>query len=171
MASPAFHSAFRKYHRWLGFFLAGVMTLYALSGVLLIFRTTDVLKFEQTEQKQLAPGLSGDALGPELRLRGFKVNEETTTLITFKEGQYNKESGLATVTRKDYPAAIAKVVGMHKATTNSPLFFLNIAFGAALLFFSVSAFLMFMPRVPQFKNGLKIAAGGFLLALLVVIFS
>lgn len=171
MASPAFHKTFRKYHRWLGFLLAGIMALYSLSGVLLIFRTTEFLQYDQIEQRQLAPNLSGEELGSELRLRGFKIKLETPTLIRFEEGEYNKENGLATVTKKDYPAPIAKIVGMHKATTNSPLFFLNIAFGAGLLFFSVSAFLMFIPAVPQFKNGLKIAAGGFVLALLMVLFS
>ncbi len=123
MANPGFHSAVRKYHRWLGFFLAGVMALYSVSGALLIFRTTDFLKYEQTEQKQLAPGLNGEALGPELRLRGFKVNQENEQSITFKEGNYNKQTGLATVTKKDYPKPIGKIVDMHKATTNSPLFF------------------------------------------------
>ena len=34
----------RIIHRYLGFFLAGIMTVYALSGVLLIFRSTDFLK-------------------------------------------------------------------------------------------------------------------------------
>ena len=48
MASPKLHMAFRKYHRWLGFFLAGIMAVYAISGILLIFRPTDFLKFEQT---------------------------------------------------------------------------------------------------------------------------
>lgn len=171
MASMAFHSSVRKYHRWLGFFLAGIMSLYAASGVLLIFRTTDFLKYENTQQRQLAPGLTAKDLGPELRLRGFTAEQVTQDLITFKEGQYNKQTGLATVTVKKYPTPIAKVVDMHKATTNKPLYALNIMFGVSLLFFSVSAFLMFLPKIPQYKNGLKIAGGGFLFALLVVLFS
>lgn len=31
----------RVYHRYLGFFLAGIMAVYAISGVVLIFRDTD----------------------------------------------------------------------------------------------------------------------------------
>lgn len=37
-------SRFRVYHRYLGFFLAGIMTIYALSGTIMIFRTTDFIK-------------------------------------------------------------------------------------------------------------------------------
>jgi uncharacterized iron-regulated membrane protein len=35
---------FRVIHRYLGFFLAGIMALYALSGIVMIFRDTDFLK-------------------------------------------------------------------------------------------------------------------------------
>ena len=69
------------------------------------------------------------------------------------------------------PKPLAKLVKLHKATTNSPLFFLNISFGLALLFFVISAFLMFMPKLPFFKNGVKISLAGALFALLVVIFA
>jgi uncharacterized iron-regulated membrane protein len=33
----------RIFHRYLGFFLSGIMTVYALSGVVLIFRDSDFL--------------------------------------------------------------------------------------------------------------------------------
>ncbi len=170
MASMKFHNAFRKYHRWLGFFLAGIMFIYAVSGVLLIFRTTDFLKYEQTEQHQLASGLNGDALGQQLRMKGFRVAAETADRIEFPGGYYDKQTGNAEVTKKDYPLVLSKLVKLHKATTNSPLFLLNIFFGLGLLFFVVSAFLMFLPKVPVFKEGLKIAGIGAAVALLVVIF-
>ena len=139
MASMKFHNAFRKYHRWLGFFLAGIMFIYAVSGVLLIFRTTDFLKYEQTEQHQLAPGLNGDALGQQLRMKRFRVAAETADRIEFPGGYYDKQTGNAEVTKKDYPLVLSKLVKLHKATTNSPLFLLNIFFGLGLLFFVVSA--------------------------------
>lgn len=170
MASMKFHNAFRKYHRWLGFFLAGIMFIYSVSGILLIFRNTDFLKYEKTEQHQFAPGLSGEGLGQQLRMKGFRVESENVERIEFPGGYYNKQSGNAEVTRKDYPLVLSKMVKLHKATTNSPLFFLNIFFGLGLLFFVISAFLMFLPKVPVFKEGLKIAGVGALVAVLVVIF-
>ena len=58
MASARLSQSCRKYHRWLGFFLAGIMAVYAISGILLIFRTTDFLKYEKTTTYSLAPALS-----------------------------------------------------------------------------------------------------------------
>ncbi|KXI30412.1 PepSY domain-containing protein [Paraglaciecola hydrolytica] len=171
MASAKFHNSFRQYHRWLGFFLAGIMAVYSVSGVLLIFRTTDFLKYDYVSEHQLAPNLSSKDLGQNLKLRKFKVEAETPQNIVFNEGEYDKTTGIAKVTKKDYPAPLAKLVKLHKANTNSPLFFLNITFGLGLLFFVISSFLMFMPRAMTYKNGLKIATGGVVFALIVVIFS
>lgn len=171
MASPKFHNTFRQYHRWLGFFLAGIMAIYSVSGILLIFRSTDFLKYDYVTEQQLAPDLDSHALGQQLRIRNFKVESESSQRLMFKEGEYDKTTGIAKVTRKDYPLPLAKLVKLHKANTNSPLFWLNISFGVGLLFFVISSFLMFMPKAITYKNGLKIAGGGFLFALLVVIFS
>ncbi|GAA6186297.1 MULTISPECIES: hypothetical protein [Alteromonadaceae] len=170
MASPKFHNAVRKYHRWLGFFLAGIMGIYAVSGTLLIFRKTDFLKYPQVEERQLDKGLNGKSLGKQIALKGFAVESEVDDMVVFNQGQYNKLTGEVVINKKDYPAPLAKLVKLHKATTGSPLFFLNISFGIGLLFFVVSAFLMFMPKLPMFKSGVKIAAAGAVFAILVVMF-
>lgn len=170
MASPKFHNGFRQYHRWIGFFLAGIMAVYALSGILLVFRSTDFLKFEQHYEKQLSANLNGKALGESLKLKGFKLLSEGSDTIEFRQGQYDKASGIATYSKMDYPFPLNKMVKLHKATTNSPLYILNISFGVALLFYVVSAFLMFMPKALVYKNGLKIAGVGFLFAVLMVLF-
>jgi hypothetical protein len=171
MASPKLHNTFRKLHRWLGFFLAGIMAVYSVSGILLIFRSTDFLPFQYTEERQLAQNLDVATLDVTLKLRDFKLLSDTPHKVIFNHGNYDKSTGLATVSKKDYPAPLAKLVKLHKANTNSPLFFLNITFGLALLFFVISAFLLMMPRTLPFKNGIKIAAAGFVFAMLVVIFS
>ncbi len=168
--SLANSQTFRKYHRLLGFFLTGIMTIYALSGSLLIFRGTDFLKYDQVVERQLTPNLPASELGTALRLRGFTATSESEKTIEFKEGTYNKASGLAVMQINDYHPVLQKMVKMHKATTNSPLFFLNLFFGASLLFFAASSFLMFLPKAPQFKTGIKVAAGGALFAVLVVVF-
>ena len=171
MASTQFHNSIRKYHRWLGFFMAGIMAIYAISGVLLIFRNTDFLQFPQTEIHQLEPGLKKELVAKQLRIRNFKVESEIAGVIVFNSGQYDTHTGEALIQTVDYPMPLAKLVNLHKATTNSPLFFLNISFGVALLFFVISAFLMFMPKLPLFKNGVKISLAGALFALLFVIFA
>ena len=52
---------FRILHRYLGYFLAGVMMIYALSGITLIFRKTDTFKVSIEKEMTVAPGL--DAIG------------------------------------------------------------------------------------------------------------
>lgn len=170
MASAKFHNTFRQYHRWLGFFLAGIMAVYATSGILLIFRSTDLLKYEYTTVHELDTQLSPKALQDALHVKGLKILDQDESEIRFNYGAYQKVTGEAIVTKQDYPLVLRKLVSLHKATTNSPLFVLNITFGVVLLFFVISAFLMFMPKAKLFKNGLKIASAGFLFALVVVMF-
>jgi len=57
---------------------------------------------------------------------------------------------------------------LHKATTDSPLFFLNIFFGASLLFFVLSSFWMFLPNTTVFKKGMIFTAAGLVLTLLMI---
>lgn len=170
MASPQFHNTLRKYHRWLGFFLSGIIFIYAVSGTLLIFRKTEFLKFPQIESQQLQTGLTSSELSKVLAVKDFQVITETESKITYTQGQYDKNTGTATIETKDYPLVLAKLVKLHKATHKSPLYFLNIFFGTALLFFVISAFFIFMPKLSVFKNSMKIAGVGALFALLVVIF-
>ena len=44
MSQSNLNTTMRIYHRYLGFFLAGIMAVYAISGIVLIFRDTDFLK-------------------------------------------------------------------------------------------------------------------------------
>ena len=46
MSKSNLNKTMRVYHRYLGFFLAGIMAMYAISGIILIFRDTDLLKSE-----------------------------------------------------------------------------------------------------------------------------
>jgi hypothetical protein len=56
----------RILHRYLGFFLAGIMFIYAVSGVVMIFRETSFLKTEAITEKQLEPNLGAGELSPTL---------------------------------------------------------------------------------------------------------
>ena len=71
----------RTYHRYLGFFLAGIMAVYSISGIILIFRETSFLKSDVHKVQTLKPGLSSEELGKELHLRGFKPD---TTIVGAK---------------------------------------------------------------------------------------
>ena len=157
----------RVIHRYLGFFLAGVMAMYAISGIIMIFRETNFLKKETVETRQLAPNLTGGELSPQLRM-GVKVEKKEGDVLYFEQGNYNQETGVATVKKMKLPFVLEKMERLHKATTNSPLYFFNIFFGLSLLFFVLSAFWMFLPGMPVFKKGVYYAFGGMVLTLIIL---
>ena len=59
----------RLLHRYIGYFMAGIMAVYAISGVLLIYRDTDFLKKEKKIEKKLVFFFFTDKLGKELKTR------------------------------------------------------------------------------------------------------
>jgi len=159
----------RLYHRYLGFFLAGIMAVYAVSGITLIFRDTDFLKQEKQVEKKLEPNISGEELGRAMRMRDLKIEKEEGDILTFKQGTYNKATGVASYTTKELPRFVEKLTQLHKANTRNPLFFLNIFFGLSLLFFVVSSFWMFMPGTSVFKKGMYFTLGGIALVLIMLL--
>ena len=158
----------RIYHRYLGFFLSGIMAVYALSGMIMIFRNTDFLKVETKYERQLSPGLSAAKLGEEIKIRRLKGVEDSEQEIVFAEGVYNKETGQASYTLKALPVVLKKMEDMHKATSDQPLFYLNLFFGASLLFFVVSSFFMFLPKSKTFRYGIYYAVAGLGLTVVMV---
>jgi hypothetical protein len=158
----------RIYHRYLGFFLVGIMAVYAVSGMLLIFRDTDFLKREKTITKEVGPNLPGEELGRALRMRDFKIEKQEGDVMYFKSGTYNVRLGVAEYKSKQLPAVLDKMTKLHKASTSQPLFFLNVFFGLSLLFFVISSFWMFLPSSDTFKKGMYFTLSGLLLALLLL---
>lgn len=158
----------RIWHRYLGFFLAGIMTVYALSGIVMIFRQTDFLKKDKTYERTLQPNMPIPELGREIGIRDLKIDKEEGALLTFKQGTYNKETGMVKYTTKELPYILNKMTKMHKATTKDPFFYLNIFFGLSLLFFVISSFWMFMPSTKIFRKGLYFTLAGLALAFLLI---
>ena len=162
------HKRMRVYHRYLGYFLAGIMAVYAISGLTMIFRDTDFLKKETQVERQLKPNMKTEELGRELRMRDFKIEKEEGDVIRFQEGTYNKSTGVASYTSKEWPAFIEKLTRLHKASTKEPLFFLNVFFALSLLFFVISAFWMFLPKTTIFKKGLYFMLAGVVLTIILL---
>jgi hypothetical protein len=158
----------RIWHRYLGFFLAGIMAVYAISGVVLIFRNTDFLKQEVVKERQIAAGLSPEEAGKVLRIKKFSVERTEGETIYFPGGSYNAESGAAVHTVKELPYVLGQMTHLHKANTKDPLYYFNIAFGTALLFFVVSAFWMFMPGSKILRKGIYFSVAGLVLTLILL---
>jgi uncharacterized iron-regulated membrane protein len=165
---PTVHNSMRIYHRYLGFFLAGIMAIYSLSGIVLIFRDTDFLKQEKTMQQQLQPNLNADALGKAIKIRDFKITSVNGDVQNFKNGSYNAATGAVSYTVKSLPRMLERLIKLHKANTRDPLFYLNVFFGVSLFFFVISSFWMFMPRTSIFKKGLYFTLAGILLTVLML---
>lgn len=160
--------AFRVVHRYLGFFLAGIMIVYAISGIVLTFRNTDYLKSENHIEKTLKPNIAAADLGRALGMGRFRVDKEEGDLLYFQGGTYNKKTGVADYKEKKLPILLEKMNNIHKMHSGHPLFWLGIFFGISLLFFAVSAFWMFRPTTSVFKKGLYFTAGGIVLTLILL---
>jgi hypothetical protein len=170
MSSKAtIHNSMRIYHRYLGFFLAGIMSIYALSGIVLIFRDTNFLKQEKQVNQQLKPGLSAEDLGKAIRIRDLKIESANGAVQKFKTGTYDTVTGAVSYTIKTLPKLVEKLTHLHKASTKDPLFYLNIFFGVSLLFFVISSFWMFMPKTTIFKKGLYFTLAGIVLTLVLLL--
>ena len=159
---------FRVVHRYLGFFLAGIMIVYAISGIVLTFRNTDYLKKEIHINKTLEPNISSDNLGKALGMGRFKVDKEEEGVLYFQGGSYNQKTGVADYSIKELPILLENMNKIHKMHSGHPLFWLGIFFGVALLFFAVSAFWMFKPTTSVFKKGLYFTFGGVVLTVILL---
>ena len=158
----------RVFHRYLGFFLVGIMAVYAISGVVLIFRETDYLKKEKQVEKQLEVNLQAHEVASKLKIKNFQVAKNEGEVMYFKEGTYNSSTGLASYTVKELPYVLGKMTHLHKATTKDPLYWLNIFFGGSLLFFVISSFWMFRPKTSVFQTGMYFTLAGIVLTLILL---
>ena len=142
----------RVIHRYLGFFLAGIMFMYALTGITLTFRTTDTFKVDKKVTRVIEKGL-----------------EQPPQMRGVKDIQYNKETGEISYIQSQPPKILGMMEKMHKATNNSPLYFLNVFFGVALLFFVLSAYWMFLPQTDIFKKAIYFTIGGMVLSVIMIL--
>ena len=113
-------SKFRVLHQYLGFFLAGIMFMYALTGITLTYRDKETFKKEVAVERIIEKALEKPP-----QMRGAKNIE------------YNPETGALTYIQMQPPKFLGMMENMHKATSSTPLYFLNVFFGIALLCFVV----------------------------------
>jgi len=137
----------RSVHRYLGFFLAGIMFMYSLTGITLIFRDSDTFKREVRVEKQLEKNL-----------------EKLPKLKGAKNINYNKTTGVVTYSQMKSPKILGLMEKIHKAKSSDPLYFFNIFFGLSLLFFVVSSYWMFLPQTAVFKKAIYFTLAGISLA-------
>ena len=158
----------RIWHRYLGFYLVGIMAVYALSGTVLIFRKTDSFKQEKIVEQLLSVNLTEAEVKESLGLNDAIFFTAKESFFYFKGGSYNSQSGVARQIKKEYPFLLDKLIKLHKATTNSPVYWLNIFFAASLLFFVISSFWMFLPHTDILKKGLYFSLAGIVMTIVIL---
>lgn len=161
-------SFMRITHRYLGFFMAGIMAVYALSGILLIYRDTDFLKKEKLYDKMIAKNLSEKDLEKELKIKNFEVKKTEKDIVYFKEGTYNSNTGQAKYSKMELPVVLDKMAKLHKAKSADTLSPLNAFFGICLFFFVISSFWMFNTKSKPFKRGVKFAIAGLIVSIILL---
>ncbi|MFC3159298.1 PepSY-associated TM region [Chryseobacterium arachidis] len=161
-------SFMRITHRYLGYFLAGIMAVYALSGILLVYRDTDFLKKEKNYDKVIDKNLDEKALGKELKIKNFEVEKTEGTILKFKQGTYDSATGQAKYSKKELPFVLDKMTKLHKAQSKDTLSPLNTFFGVALFFFVISSFWMFNPKTKAFKRGMAFTIAGLIVSIILL---
>ena len=158
----------RIVHRYLGFFMAGIMAMYSISVILLVYRDTDLLKKEIAIEKKLEPQLLEKALGKELKIKNFEVEKQEGDLLIFKQGKYNSKTGEVKYTKKELPTILRKMTSLHKSQSKDTYSPLNVLFGISLFFFVISSFWMFNTKTKAFKKGMMYAIGGFVFSVILI---
>ncbi len=99
----------RSLHREIGYFVLGLTVVYALSGILLVYRETDFLKSPVGVAMVLPPQMSPDEVGKKLRLRQFEVTKTEGGAIYFqggnalKDGVYDRATARSVIRKSGFP--------------------------------------------------------------------
>lgn len=160
----------RTLHRNIGFFLAGLVIIYSLSGIVLVYRDTEFLKHKMLVEKKLSPGLEGSELEKALQMRNFKIEKNDGDLVYFQNGTYNKATGDAAYTVSELPLVIKKLTDLHKTPSKNALHWFTVIFGVLLLFMAISSFWMFKPGTNFFRKGVYMAGAGIVAAIILLLF-
>ncbi len=158
----------RYLHNKIGFFISGLVIIYALSGLVQTYRDTNFLKHDVLHEQQVKPGMNEEQLGQGLRLRGLKVTKTEGSLWYFKEGTYDTATGQAKYTTKEWYNWITPFTELHKTSSKSIGHYFTTLFGFCMLFMSISAFWMFKPGTKPFSKGVLLTAFGIVAAIILI---
>lgn len=153
-------SSIRCLHRDIGFILIGLTIVYALSGILLMYRTTGFMQAETTVTQDVGAGLTTDQLGKALKLRRFHAEKQNGDVIFFNEGSYNQTTGVASYTKREFPTILEKFIQLHKLSSNNSLHILSLVYATLLLFLALSSLLMYKPGTRSFRRGMSLTGLG-----------
>lgn len=160
----------RMLHRNIGFFVIGLTIIYSLSGIVLVYRTTDFLKQDTLVQKTIAKNMEPTVLAQVLRVKEVNIVKTEGDSVSFQagatiqNGKYDKATGMVSYTEKQLPAILNKLNGLHKASSRDTVHIFSVIYGLLLCFLAVSSFWMIKPGTPLFRKGMYYTVAGFVAA-------
>ena len=164
----------RTLHRNIGFFVIGLTLIYSLSGIVLVYRTTDFLKQDTPVQKTIAKNIDSTELAKVLRVKEINIIKTEGNTLFFKagaaihNGKYDKATGMISYTEKQLPAILNKLNGLHKASSRDSVHIFSVIYGLLLCFLAVSSFWMIKPGTQLFRKGIYISMAGFVTAIVLL---
>jgi uncharacterized membrane protein len=158
----------RTLHRDIGFFIIGLIIIYSISGVVLVYRDTNFLKKDTRVETKLSTDIDPSELGSALRIREFKMTKTEGDIIYFEGGSYNKSTGMAITTIQTLRFPLNKFTMLHKTASKNPIHWVTVIFGILILFMAISSFWMFRKGTKQFRRAIYLAGAGIIFTLLIL---
>jgi len=150
----------RSLHRDIGFLVLGLTIIYSISGIVLIYRETGFLKHVKQTEKQLSANINESELGGILHIRNMEGLKTEGDVVSFKNGTYNKTTGIVIYSESALPAFLEKLNNLHKTSDKGVTHWFSTIFAVLLFFLAVSSFWMFKTNTKLFKRGLIFAGIG-----------
>jgi len=145
-----------------------MVIIYSLSGMLLIYRDSDLLKHNTSFEKILSTNLTSSELSKAIQLRDLRVLKTEGDTLFFKTGTYNKKTGLAKYSKQTILFPFNKFIELHTTSNKLPAHLFTTIFGGILLFLAISSFWMFKKGSRLFRRGLYLSGIGIIGSLLLL---
>ncbi|RPH34564.1 MAG: hypothetical protein EHM93_00610 [Bacteroidales bacterium] len=159
----------RSLHRDIGFFLIGFTIISCISGIVLIYRDTNFLKYDTVIEETFEPNLDEAELGKMLNIKDFKIQKVEGDSLYFQKGTYNITTGVARFTVKELPSFFSKINGLHKSKSKNITHWFTLTIGIMLLFLAISSLWMFKPKTELFRRGIYLTGAGVVVTIIILI--
>jgi hypothetical protein len=170
-SSSKMRKTMRDLHNNIGFFIVGLVVIYALSGIVQTYRDTSFLKHEVKNEKTIEPNLDADKLGKAIKQKELTVAKTENGIMYFKDGNYNPQTGEVKYVTMEWYSWVKQVTELHKQNSKGIIHYFTITFAVALFFMCVSAFWMFKPGTKAFSSGVILTVLGVIASIVLILFS
>jgi hypothetical protein len=161
----------RNLHNNIGYFIVGLVIIYAISGIIQTYRDTDFLKHEIKNEKTIEPNLDVEKLGKAIKQKELKIEKTEGSVIYFKNGTYNTQTGDVKYITKEWYSWVKQITELHKQNSKGIIHYFTIAFAVALFFMCFSAFWMFKPGTKAFSSGVILTVFGIVASIILILLS